>query len=150
ERRAAPAEWVAAFHFFIFIYEGHFHEDIAALDPVLFACGRNRPAKFPAGSCPDAPFARRVDPAVFRESNGDGRSDLQRVIPDQVPEARLDPGGRADDGGGSASQEQAAAGSFLRHESAAVPGGQLSRRLQFFQYSDATGQSLRGFVVVPQ
>src|ERR1035441_7999770 len=36
-------------------------------------------------------------------------------------------------------KERAVARSFLRHEYAAVPGGQLSRRLQFFKYSDAAG-----------
>src|ERR1700716_1401908 len=99
----------------IFFDQGHFHEDIAAPAPVLFARGRNRPAQFPAGSGADGSVARGMDTAVLRESNGYRRSDLHRVVPDE----KLDRSGCPNHGGGSASEERAAARSFLRHESAA-------------------------------
>ena len=128
----------------IFWLKESFYEGIAPPAPVLLAGGRNRPARPPSGC--DARFARWLGLAVFRKSDGNRRSDLRRLLPDQG----LDPGKDSDDGGGRASQERAAARSFLRHESAAVPRSRLSHRLQFFGSSDAARQSLRGFVVVSQ
>src|SRR6202158_6603955 len=99
--------------FFHLFHQWRFHDDIAALAPVLFACAR-RPAQLPAVSCPGAPFARWVAPAVFRESSGNRRRGLQRFISSR----ELAPCRRPDDGGGSTSKERAAARSFLRHEPA--------------------------------
>src|SRR6202521_5694261 len=96
--------------FFHLFRQGPFHENPAPPDPLLFAGGRNRPAQLPAGSDADASIAGWVDPAVVRESDGSGGSNLQQVVRD----SELDCSGCPNNGGSSANKDRAAARSFLR------------------------------------